>query len=110
MPFGRIRGIIIDSNRRTKALSAIRASNKHDISVGSPTYRAHAGQHINIVVRTRAGAIDRQEHLTGKSIRINRVAHTYKTTKIDSGALVERWYHGAIFCVDRPNAPNLTGV
>lgn len=109
MPFGWICGIIIDSDRRTKALSAVSASNKHDIGRSSPSYGADTSQHVHIVVRARPGPIDREEHLAGQSGRIDDVAHTYKATKIDSGALVERRSDRTVLCVNRSKAPNLAG-
>ena len=110
MPFGLIHRIIIDPDRRTKTQTAIRASNKHDVSAIVRGRGPDARQHINVIVCARAGTIDREKHLPDKSLRVDGVAHIYKATEIDSGALVECRHHGSILCVRRANAPNLTRV
>jgi hypothetical protein len=58
-----VNGIIVDPLWRAKAYSAVRAAREHDIRSGVEAGRSHSSQHVNIVVRRAAGAVNRQEYL-----------------------------------------------
>ena len=67
MPFVVIDGIVIDSLRRAKALSAVRAPHEHYVGAVGGTGRFNARQHINVVVGGGAGTVYRQKQLSRKS-------------------------------------------
>jgi hypothetical protein len=63
MPFGLVHRVIIDPDWGAKTQTAIRASNKHDVSATARACRLDTRQHINVTVCARAGTIDREEDL-----------------------------------------------
>ncbi len=110
MPFRLVERIIIDSDRRGKALPAVRAPNKHDISSVICSRGPDTSYHVDIVTRARPRVIDCQKYLTGQSFRVDWVVDANIAPKVDRCSLVEGRCHGAILCVSRPDAPNLAGI
>jgi ABC-type protease/lipase transport system fused ATPase/permease subunit len=57
------RGIAIDANGRAKAHAAVGAARNHHIGAVTVAGRPHAGQHVDVVIRGAAGAVDCQKDL-----------------------------------------------
>ena len=74
MPFIVIDRIVVDPIRRAEGLSAVGAAHEHHVASRGEAGRLHARQHVNIVIRARAGTIHRQENLPDQSFRIDRLA------------------------------------
>ena len=62
MPLVR-RGIVVDANRRAEADAAVRAARNLYIGAGAVVGRSDARQHIDVVIRGAAGAVDCQKDL-----------------------------------------------
>src|SRR5205814_9238817 len=63
----------------------------------------HAGQHVNVIVSSGAGTIDRKEYHSIQSCRIDS-ATTDKATHVDGGASVKGWCLGPDLGIARTNA------
>ena len=88
MPLAGIDRIVIDPLRCAEAYPAIGTACKHyvsSIASGGP----HAGQHVNVVVRRTARAINRQEQLSAKPARIDCAAENDATAHVDWGNLIK---------------------
>src|SRR5215469_4602483 len=67
-----VRGsIVVDPDGRTEACPAVRAAREHHIRPVAVIRWPDAGQHVNVIVRRSAGAINRQEYLADQSSRIH---------------------------------------
>jgi hypothetical protein len=75
-------GIVIDLNRRAKAGAAVSAACNHYIVTSTVGGRAHATQHVNVIVSGATGTINCQEDLSTKSSGIYRSTTHQTTTKI----------------------------
>ena len=102
MPLARVNRIVINPVWRAESESAVGAANEHD--VGPPT-RAHARQHVNVVVSRATGAVNRQEHLAGQPARINRAAKNGAAAHVDCSDLVKCRRNIWVLRIGRTNAP-----
>ena len=89
MPLVLVAAIIIDTDGCAKTESAVGAAREHDLG-GALTIRHHTGQHVNIVVCRRPGAVHRDERLTAKSYAIDSALNK-KATQINQSILVKAW-------------------
>src|SRR5438445_12267782 len=89
VPLARVDGIVVDPERRAKGLPVIGAAHKHHVGRASPG-RHHAGQHVNVIVRGRAGSVNSQEQLSIESCWIDSPA-TEVATHVDWGYSVKSW-------------------
>jgi hypothetical protein len=64
MPLIVIDRVVIDPLRRAEGLAAVGAAHEHLISPVTLAVWQHASQHVNVIVRARAGTVDRQEYLS----------------------------------------------
>ena len=64
MPFRVVNGIVIDPMRRAECAAPIGAAHEHHVAAGRKTGGLHTGEHVNVVVRARARAIDREKNLS----------------------------------------------
>src|SRR6266404_1336365 len=87
MPFARIDHVVIDLLRSAEGRAAVGAAHKHHVGGASPV-RHDAGQHVDVVVRRAAGAIDRQEYLSIQSRWVDSPAPE-EATHVDGGASVK---------------------
>src|ERR1041385_297038 len=87
MPFAGIDHVVIDSLRCAEGRAAVGAAHKHHVG-GAPPVRHHARQHIDVVVRRAAGAIDRQEYLSVQSRWVDSPAPE-EATHVDRSASVK---------------------
>jgi hypothetical protein len=55
--------IVIDSARCAEGLTSVCAPREHQVSASGKADGLNTRKHVNIVVRTRAGAIHRQKNL-----------------------------------------------
>ena len=110
MPFVVIDRIVVDPLRGTERLSAVGAAHEHHVGSGVEAGRYHARQHVNIIIRTGAGTVRRQEKLPNQSRWIYRFAETKDAANVDRGALVETGCNAPVFRIGRANAPNLVRV
>jgi hypothetical protein len=101
MPFIR-KAIVIDPLRSAESQSAVGAAHKHHIGCGS-TGGPHTGQHVDVVVRGTAGAVNRKEYLPAEPYSIDAALHD-GATETDSCAPVEYRCLSADLCVARANA------
>lgn len=103
MPFvsGRI---VIDSHRRGKCYTAIRAAREHHVSPGGVTRRLNTAQHVNIIIRGSTGTVDSQKYLPCQPGRIY-IASVPHPTKIDLSDLLEYRRLVTDLCITRPQAP-----
>ena len=91
VPLRVINRIVIDPARRAEGLAAVCAAHKHHVTAGGSAGGLDAREHVNIVVRARAGTIHRQKNLPDQSFWIDRLARGDIAAEIDRGALVESW-------------------
>jgi hypothetical protein len=56
-------GIVVDPVRSAKRESAVGAAHEHHICSIAVAGRPHAGQHVDVVIRRTAGAVNPQEYL-----------------------------------------------
>ena len=89
MPLARINWIVIDLMRRAEGQSVVGAARKHHISRSAPGW-LHTRQHVNLVVCTRAGAVNSEELLTVQSRRVNPATGQH-ATHVHWRHLVKRW-------------------
>src|SRR4029077_16535368 len=93
-----------DPLRRAKACPAVGAAREHHVgSVAAG--RSHAGQHVNVIVRRAAGAVNHQEYLPCKSAWINGASVNQAAPHVDCRDLIKCWRDSRVLCVARPNAP-----
>src|SRR6476646_3678861 len=88
MPLARIDRIVVDSNRRAEAGTAVGAAREHNVGPAAAK-GLHARHHINVVVRRPTGTIHSNEYLTGKSSGIHRAAVNQAAVHIDCSDLVK---------------------
>ena len=105
VPLAFVVGIIINADRCAEGDSAVGAPCQHYLR-GALTIRHHAGQHVNIVVRRRPGAVYRDECLAAKSYAIDSALNK-KTTQINLRILVKRWGLTPDLCIRRAKASEL---
>ena len=67
-------------------------------SVRALTIRYHTGQHVNVIVCRRSGAVHRDERLPAKSYSID-AALNKKATQVDQSVLVKGWCLISVLCV-----------
>jgi hypothetical protein len=88
MPLAGINRVVIDLMRRAESLPAIGAARKHHVGRASAR-RLHTCQHINVVVRRAAGAINCQEGLSCKSAWIYIPTKNQEAAEINWGNSVK---------------------
>ena len=103
MPLAGIDWIVVDSNRRAEAGTAVGAAREHD--VGAAAGRANAGHHVNVVVRWPPRTIHSDEYLTGKPAGIHRATVNQAAAHIDCSDLVECGRDIRILRVRRSETP-----
>src|SRR4029077_9597771 len=103
MPFVLINWIVGNPLRRAKGQSAIRAAREHDVAPVAGAELLHRGNHVNIIVRGRAGAVYCQKNHSRKSAWIYRCAKKHATAEIDRNVLVKSWRDIPVLCVAGAN-------
>ncbi len=88
VPLAGIDWIVVDSNRRAEAGTAVGAAREHDVGPAAAK-RLHARHHINVVVRWPPRTIHSDEYLTGKSSGIHRAAVNQAAVHVDCSDLVK---------------------
>ena len=89
VPLALVVGVIINAVRCAERESAVGTPCQHYLR-GALTIRHHTGQHVNIVVCRRPGAVHRDERLTAKSYAIDSALNK-KATQINQSILVKGW-------------------
>src|ERR1043166_3851427 len=97
-------GIIVDSNGRAKARSAIGAARKHHIGAVARAVRFHTGQHVNIVIRWAAGTVQGHKDLTTKANAVD-AALDEAAAQVHRRGLVKRGGLPTILRIARARAP-----
>ena len=83
------RSIVIDANGRAEAGAAVGAARNHYIGAITVARRSHTGQHIDVVIRRAAGAINRQKDVAREAAWIDRPA-SEATAEVHCRNLVKR--------------------
>ena len=100
--------IVIDPARRAECGAAISAAHEHHVAAISKTEWLNTREHIDIVVRARARAIDGEKNLSHQPFRIDWLAENDVATKVHGRASVKRRNYTAVLCVYGANTPNPT--
>ena len=100
MPLVGISWIIIDLLRRTESRSTVGAARKHHVGRAAPG-REHAGQHVNVIVSSPTGAVNRQKQHSGESVWIDCPAKSEVAAQVDCGALVKSWCLSSVLRIAR---------
>src|SRR3989442_13135297 len=79
--------IIIDPVGGAEGQSAIGAASEHHVAPVGGAERFHCSDHVNVVVRGAAGAVNSQKNLSYKSARINRAAVDQTAAHVNCGNL-----------------------
>ncbi len=94
-----VNGIVIDPARRAERDAAVGAAHEHHVAAISKTGWLNTREHIDIVVGTRARAIDGEKNLAHQSFRIDRFAENDVAAKVHGRASVKRRNHASVLCV-----------
>src|SRR5262249_21289475 len=107
VPLARVNRIVINPVWCAESKSAVGAANEHH--VGPPT-RAHARQHVNVVVGRATGTVNRQEHLTGQSARVDSAPINRASAHVDCSDLVKRRSDIWVLRIGRTNTPETAAL
>src|SRR4030095_12950416 len=97
--------VIINADRCAEGESAVGAPCQHYLC-GALTVRHHTGQHVNIVVGRRPGAVYHDECLAAKSYAIDSALNK-KATQINQSILVKGWCLASVLRIGRAKASEL---
>src|SRR4030095_9657849 len=99
VPLALVVGVIINADRCAKGESTICAPREHYFR-GALTIRLHTGQHVNIVVCCRPGAVYRDECLATKPYVIDSTLNK-KAAQINESVLVKGRCDAAVLGIGR---------
>src|SRR6266404_3780618 len=102
MPLARVNRVVINLVGCAEGQSVVGAAREHHVG-GAASWRHYARQHVNVVVSSAAGAINRQKQLAFQSGWIDSPTAKH-ATHVDWRYLVERWRLISDLRIARTNA------
>src|SRR4030095_2587992 len=102
VPLALVVGVIINADRCAKGESAICAPREHYFR-GALTIRHYTGQHVNIIVCCRPGAVHGDECLATKPYAVYSTLNK-KAAQIDRSILIKRRCLASVLGIGRANA------